>query len=555
MTIEQLQAENAELRRRLEEAEETIRAIRSGAVDAFVVEEPDGHRVYTLEAADRPYRLLVEQMQQGAATLQADGTIVYCNRRLAELLEMPHEKLIGAALHDFVATDDRPVYDNLLWQGQTRSGRGEARLRRADGGLVPAYLTFNALPKDCGAAIGVLVTDLTAQRHHEQLTAAHEALRESEEALREADRRKDEFLAMLGHELRNPLGIISTSAQILRRLAPADYKTDELRDTIERQVIHTSRMLDDLLDVSRISRGKIQLNKQRWDFRDIVRQTAEDYQGTLRDDGLQLALHVPDQPLPIFGDRTRLSQALGNLLHNACKFTEKGGAIIVKLESKRPRSAVLSVTDSGMGMEPEMLTWVFEPFRQADRTLDRSRGGLGLGLALVKGIVELHGGEVTASSAGLGRGSMFTIQLPLDHAEALVVSPRFERDGKSSLYRVLVIEDNAKAAENIRKLLEMSGHRVETAYSGPEGVEAALEFRPQIVLCDIGLPGMNGYDVAQALRQQVGLGDAHLIAVSGYAQDQRRAQEAGFNAHIIKPVNFELLEAMLANLDKNATAQ
>jgi PAS domain S-box-containing protein len=548
MTIGELRTENEELRRRLDEADETIRAIQSGAVDAFVVEGPAGHRIYTLEAVDRPYRLFVEQMQQGAATLHGDGTIMYCNQRLADLLKIPHEKLIGAALHDFIPSEDRSVYDNLLWQCQTGSGRGEARLRRGDGELVPAYLTFNGLPEECGAVRGVLVTDLTSQRHHDQLAAAHKALGEREEALREADRRKDEFLAMLGHELRNPLGIISTSAQILRRLAPVDAKTEELRDTIERQVIHTSRMLDDLLDVSRISRGKIQLYKQRWNLRDIVHQTVEDHRPTLQENSLRLKLDIPDAPLPIFADRTRLSQALGNLLHNACKFTKSGGVVTVRLESEKSTNALLSVTDTGMGMDAEALGWVFEPFRQADRTLDRSLGGLGLGLALVKGIVELHGGEVMASSAGPERGSTFSIRLPLSHIEAASASAEVDQELECPAYRVLVIEDNIIAARNLRKLLELSGHTVETAHSGPEGVGAAFKFGPQIVLCDIGLPGMDGYNVAQALRQEAGLTDAYLIAVSGYAHDERRAQEAGFDAHIIKPVNFDALEAILAGL-------
>jgi CheY-like chemotaxis protein/nitrogen-specific signal transduction histidine kinase len=377
---------------------------------------------------------------------------------------------------------------------------------------------------------------------------------QAEEALREADRRKDEFLAMLGHELRNPLGIISTSMQILRRLAPPDSKTEQLSDTIERQVIHTSRMLDDLLDVSRISRGKIQLNKQRWDFRDVVRQTVEDHRGSLNDSGLRLELYVPDQRLPILGDRTRLSQALGNLLHNAGKFTDKGGVVTVKLESDNLSYVVVSVADTGMGMEPQALGWVFEPFRQADRTLDRSRGGSGLGLALVKGLIEVHNGLVTAASDGPGRGSTFTIQLPLDQAESL--SEKAAMNSKNSLkLRVLVIEDNPVAAQNIQRLLEMSGHIVETAHSGPQGVEVAHKFRPEIVLCDIGLPGMDGYEVAQVLRQQVGLHDAFLIAVSGYRQDERRAREVGFNAHILKPVNFDALENMLSELNKDRTVQ
>ena len=372
---------------------------------------------------------------------------------------------------------------------------------------------------------------------------------QAEESLRQADRRKDDFLAMLGHELRNPLGIISTSAQILRRLAVSAPRPEELRDIdiIERQVTHTSQMLDDLLDISRISTGKIQLKKQCWDLRDIVRQTVEDYRERFVESSVGLELHLPDRAVSIMGDRTRLAQVLGNLLHNAYKFTDKGGRVNVKLQAEKQETAALSVADTGMGMEPEALGWVFEPFRQADRTLDRSLGGLGLGLALVKGMVQLHNGEVVASSDGVGRGSTFTIRLPTDDAEPPpALSPELEVENISS--RVLIIEDHRLAARNVRLLLEMSGYIVETAYSGPHGVELARKFRPDFVLCDIGLPGLDGYGVATALRLDVGLTKACLIALSGYAEDERRAQQAGFNAYILKPVDIGELQKLIKSM-------
>jgi CheY-like chemotaxis protein len=260
---------------------------------------------------------------------------------------------------------------------------------------------------------------------------------------------------------------------------------------------------------------------------------------------VQLKLHLPDQPVPVMGDRIRLSQVLGNLLHNACKFTETGGTVTVKLETEKQGKAALFVRDTGMGMESESLGWIFDPFRQVDRTLDRSRGGLGLGLALVKGIVQFHGGEVAASSDGLGRGSTFTIQLPLDRAEPPSAASPVNHHIGSSTSRVLIIEDNPRAAENLGWLLQMSGHVVETAHSGPAGIAAARKFRPEFVLCDIGLPGLDGYGVAKALRLDVGLTEAYLIALSGYAQDERRAREAGFNAHMLKPVDIDKLEEMI----------
>lgn len=370
---------------------------------------------------------------------------------------------------------------------------------------------------------------------------------QAEESLRQADRRKDEFLAMLGHELRNPMGIISTSAQILRRLAVSASRVEELHDfdIIERQVIHTSRMLDDLLDISRIASGKIELKKQCWDFRKIVWQTVEDHREKFGESGIRLELHLPDQPVSIVGDRTRLAQVLGNLLHNACKFTDNGGAVNVKLQAEKQETAALSVADTGMGVEPEALGWIFEPFRQAGRTLDHSRAGLGLGLALVKGIVELHGGEVVASSDGVGRGSSFTIRLPIEHVEPAPDVSRVEHEVRNSPSRILIIEDNPLAIRLTRRLLEMSGYVVETASSGRDGVELARKIRPDCVLCDIGLPGLDGYAVATALRQDVGLTEACLIAVSGYPEDERRAREAGFNAYIMKPIDLNELRKSL----------
>ncbi len=677
MTAESLKTENEELRRRLEEAEETIRAIRSGAVDAFVVEEASGHRVYTLETADRPYRLLVEEMQQGAATLQADGTIVYSNRRLAELLKTPHEKLIGAALQDFIATDDRPLYDNLLWQGRNRSGRGEARLRRADGALVPAYLTLNVLPKDCGAAIGVLVTDLTAQRHHEELTAVHETLRVSEARLREqskllhaerellgvtlrsigdavittdaegritflngvaealtgwkqseaagqpletvfhvvneqtrqavtnpaikalregvivglanhsilirrdcterpiddsaapikdeqgrvigcvlvfrdvterrrleqendsrlvtarvlsaivdssddaiisksldgiiqswnaaaerlfgytaeqavgrhisflipadradeedriiarlragervdhfdtvrvrsdgrlvqvsltispirdaagrvvgaskiarditerkqledklrqvaadlseADRRKDEFLAMLAHELRNPLAPIRNAVQVLRLTGGNGEAVASASDMLDRQVGQMVRLVDDLLDVSRISRGKIELRRGRVELASVVNHAVEAARPLAQCLEHELTVTLPPEPIYLNADPTRLAQVVGNLLNNACKFTDKGGRISLTVE-REGDEAVIRVRDTGIGIAADQLPRIFDMFTQVDTSLERSQSGLGIGLTLVKNLVEMHGGTVEAHSAGTRSG-------------------------------------------------------------------------------------------------------------------------------------------------------
>ena len=263
-----LQALNAQLLTRLEEAEETIRAIQQGAVDAFVLEELGKHRVYTLEGADRPYLLFIEQMQQGVATLHVDGAIVYCNRRLAEILGVPHEKAVGTLLREFVGPEDRPAYDAMFQQGDPRHAGGEVRLRNPDGGIVPAHLSFHALPIDDRKLIGVFVTDLTIQKQHEQLASA-------QEALREADRRKNEFLATLAHELRNPLAPIRNAVTILR-LAGGDQRiVQATSEMLERQVGQMVRLVDDLLDISRITRNKIELRKERVDLAAVIEQAGE----------------------------------------------------------------------------------------------------------------------------------------------------------------------------------------------------------------------------------------------------------------------------------------
>jgi CheY-like chemotaxis protein len=261
---------------------------------------------------------------------------------------------------------------------------------------------------------------------------------------------------------------------------------------------------------------------------------------------------LPEEPLWVIGDRTRFAQIVGNLLHNASKFTNEGGHVSVQL-SRRPgeRSAMLSIRDTGVGIEPELLPRVFEPFVQAEQNLARSRGGLGLGLALVKALVDLQEGQVSAASDGLGRGAEFTVRLPLVHAPAAQDRKQTDLPDKTHRsYRILIIEDNQVAAKNTQIFLAEDGHTVQTAYTGSSGIEAARRFQPEVVLCDIGLPGIDGYAVAQALRQEVGLKQVYLIAITGYGQDEnlRRAVDAGFDAYLVKPVDFAALEEKLANL-------
>jgi PAS domain S-box-containing protein len=378
----------------------------------------------------------------------------------------------------------------------------------------------------------------------------------AEEALQDANRQKDDFLAMLAHELRNPLSPIRSAVHVLRRLGPKEPRIERAHGMIDRQVAHMTRLVDDLLDVSRIARGKISLHRDEVDLAQLVRLAGEDHRAMLETAGLTLTLTVPDQPIWVRGDPTRLAQTVGNVLHNASKFTNPGGHVSMELAADGS-AAVLGVLDTGIGMEPKVLARIFEPFSQADHSLERTRGGLGLGLALVKGWVELHGGTVRAASEGLGKGSAFTIRLPLEsEPRPLRTTPTSAAGGRRPC-RVLVIEDNLDVAESMKVLLEIEGHHVAVAHTGPAGIETARQFHPEVVLCDIGLPGgLDGFGVAKLMRKDTALCSAYLIALTGYGQqeDRRRASDAGFDMHLIKPVDPAVLDRVLAKLPNRAGA-
>ncbi|HEY3320537.1 MAG TPA: PAS domain S-box protein [Planctomycetota bacterium] len=371
--------------------------------------------------------------------------------------------------------------------------------------------------------------------------------REIQQALTEAHHRKDEFLAVLGHELRNPLAAIHTAVHLQKRAETSDPLLLRSRGIISRQTAHMARLIDDLLDVSRISRGKIQLKREYIDLTALLSDVAQDYESICESAGLKLELCLPEQPVWIFGDSARVQQIAGNLVNNAIKFTDAGGKVSLSLGAGEHKRALIMVQDSGIGIEPETMRRIFQPFHQAESSVGRSRGGLGLGLALVKGLTELHGGEIHAESRGMGHGSTFTVRLPVE-AEA---KPEPVKPVEPSVraHRILLVEDNLDAAESLSLLLTYVGHEVSIAHSGMEAVKRAQEFRPDVVLCDIGLPGgMNGYDIARAIRANPELSATYLIAMTGYGQeeDRRLAQEAGFDHHITKPADPEALERLLS---------
>lgn len=372
--------------------------------------------------------------------------------------------------------------------------------------------------------------------------------RRTEEALKAADRHKNEFLAVLGHELRNPLTPIRNAVHVLRRLGATDAATGRAHEMIERQLHHMTRLIDDLLDISRISSGKVLLRREHLDLVDLVRTAIEDERSDAEAGRLSLEANLPAQPLWILGDATRLAQSVSNLLINAVKFTSPGGRVVVDLITEDGRAATIRVRDTGMGLDAELMDRLFQPFMQADRSIDRSRGGLGLGLSLVKSFVELHGGRVEVESDGPGRGASFSIRLPLEPQAAPSQRTPVVPSGSR---RILVIEDNVDAAESMQLMLELSGHVVAVAWSGAEGLTTALTFLPEIVLCDIGLPGqLDGYAVARALAADPALSAARRVAITGYGQeeDRQRARESGFEEHLVKPVDPDALVHMIDKL-------
>jgi PAS domain S-box-containing protein len=373
-----------------------------------------------------------------------------------------------------------------------------------------------------------------------------------EQALQDADRRKDEFLATLAHELRNPLAPIRNAVELLRRSDGDSMLIEQARSVMERQIEQMVRLVDDLLDISRISQGKVRLRKEPVQLSAIVRSAVEAVLPLLEEQAHELTITVPPEPIHLDADPTRLAQVLSNLLNNAAKYTEKGGHIWLTAR-QQGREAVLSVRDTGIGIAAEHLPRLFEMFSQVAPALERSQGGLGIGLSLVKALVELHGGKVEARSGGIGKGSEFIVRLPIvDGPTPQARQGAAEKGPSARNFRILVVDDNRDAADSLAMVLSMAGHEVRTAYDGVEAVRTAANYRPDLVLLDIGLPKQNGYEAARQIRQEPWGKDMFLVALTGWGQeeDKRRATEAGFNHHLTKPIDPAVLEGLLANISR-----
>jgi PAS domain S-box-containing protein len=539
--------ENDALRHRLAEAEDTLRALKAGEADAVLV-EAGGERVFTLESADTPYTLLVAQIPHAAATLDPDGTILSCNPRFADLLLEPTASIPGRSMRAFVAPASRRAFEDLLSDAVDAEVHTEIVLQRTDGGFAQAYLGVRALRVGVRGTC-LVVTDLTEQRRYEELRRTQEALRATESRLLQADRRKDEFLATLAHELRNPLAPIRNAMKILKAKGSLDPELVWARDVLDRQTQVMTRLLEDLLDVSRISRDRLELRTERVDLVTVIEAALETSQPVIDASRHQLTVSLPAEPIRLTADPVRLAQVFSNLLQNAARYTEAGGQI--QLTAERGEGEVrVSVRDSGVGIPAELLPHIFEIFSQAKPALVSSQSGLGIGLSLVKSLVELHGGSIEARSEGAGRGSEFIVRLPAASvAPAERTPPSDDEQAAPATYRILIVDDNRDSADSLAMYLKIKGHDTSTAYDGEQALQSAETIRPDVVLLDIGMPRLDGYEVCRRMRQQPWGSSTLVVALTGWGQeeDQRRTEEAGFDRHMVKPIEPAALMKLLAS--------
>jgi PAS domain S-box-containing protein len=506
-----------------------------------------------LRASEQRFARFMQHLPGLAWIKDLDGRYVFVNDAAEAAFRVPREALYGKTDFEVFAPATAAQFrDND--QRAIASGAGIQAielLEQADGIVHRSLVSKFPIPGREGAPalIGGMAIDISERLQVE------EALRESERSLKEADRRKDEFLATLAHELRNPLAPIASAVELLRLIGPPDSEAQSVREIIERQVKQLSRLVDDLLDVSRVSRGKIVLRMERIDLASVVAQAVETSRPLIEAAGHELDVSLPADRVMIRGDLTRLAQAIANLLNNASKFTCGSGRIALEANVEGT-GAKVAVRDTGIGIPSDMLTRIFELFAQVETGVDRAHGGLGIGLTLVKNLVELHGGTVNAASPGPGQGSVFVVRLPLaalPHSGDQTDAPPHRSDDRASPgCRILVVDDNFDSAATLARLLAHIGNEVQTAHDGRHALEAAAVFRPSIMLVDLGMPGMSGFEVARRIRTRPELAETRLVALTGWGQpeDRARTRQAGFDHHLVKPVDFRVLESLLAQWDK-----
>ncbi len=517
--------ELAALRRRLQEAEDTISAIRDGHIEALIVHAPEGEQIYTLRSADQPYRLMVEQMREGALTLGADGTILYCNQRFAELMARPPERIAGQPFRDFIDPEHLPTLHRVL---TTQSCRAEVQLRTGTETSNPAQLSSIALNIDGVRTIAVVVTDLTHER--------------TERGLRESNRLKDEFLATLSHELRTPLNVILGWTRMLLH----DHLTEATRrhalELIDRNAHAQAQLVNDLVDMSRMTTGKLLVDLEPLPVVPVLEAALESVRPSAQAKNLSVETFWHVQDTNVLADATRLQQVLWNLFSNAVKFTPAGGRISVTATDVDGHVRI-EVTDTGIGIDPAFQPHVFDRFRQADSATTRRYGGLGLGLAIVHDLVRLHGGDVEVRSAGLNQGATFIVTLRASDAPVRKSDRRRRHRQAVSLagHSVLLLEDHADSRELLVEALHNSGAAVAAFGAAGEAFASLERVRPSVIVADIGLPDEDGYSFIRRVRAHSipAIQSVPAIAVTAYATvpDRDEALAVGFQQHLPKPID------------------
>ena len=498
---------------------------------------------------------IVDSSDDAIVSKTLEGRILSWNRGATRIFGYEPGEVIGKPITVIIPpelhAEEQQILDKLR-RGERIDHFDTVRVAK-DGRRIAISLTVSPVR----AADGTVIAASKVARDISERKLAEQRLQQSEEALRLADRRKDEFMALLAHELRNPLAPIRYALAANRKPGRTPEQRKQAEEIIERQIAHMSRLLEDLLDISRITRGTLELKKTRTELTSVIGAAIETARPLLDAKHHNLALNLPTQPVQLEADVVRLAQVFSNLLINAAKYTDPGGGIRLRAVQE-PGSVVVSVSDNGIGISAQLLPRVFNMFFQSHQAVGRSEGGLGVGLSLVRGLVMLHGGSVQARSEGPDKGSEFIVQLPTGAplAEAFDAEGETECPVADAGLKILVVDDNRDAADTCAMLLEASGHHVQTAYTGRQALELARTFRPHALLLDIGLPDINGYQLAQLVRANPWGRSAVLVAITGWGQEQDRlrAVEAGFDQHLVKPISAETVESLLQSLARGGRA-
>ena len=543
-----------ELRNRLREAEETLAAIRNGEVDSLIVSGPQGDQIFSLRGAEHPYRVFVEQMQEGAITLTTEGTILYANRRFADMLKERLEKVIGSQVQSYIDVADRSELEQILSSPDGRKVRYQ--LRTADGSSTPVLLAFSRMPLDEIEVICVVVTDLTEEQEKLELATALQNLRVAQEQLQKqneelsraraesesASEAKDNFLAALSHELRTPLTPVLMTLEALERSPRIDEEMRQDLLLLRRNVELEARLIDDLLDITRIVRGKIQLKLQTISVHSLLHSALQICWTSIEEKRLQVTQELQARDYHVNGDEVRIQQILWNLIRNAVKFTPSGGRITIR-SSNEDGKLRIDVIDNGIGIDPRALERIFNPFEQADGNVTREFGGLGLGLTISKRMTELHGGTLTAHSEGTGKGAAFVLHLPVIAGATEVAAESCHGELKTQQCRplqILLVEDHDDTRRTLVRLLSRN-HHVYDARTIADALAVADRTRFDLLISDLGLPDGSGLDLMRQLRQRYQIKG---ICLSGFGMedDLGRSADAGFQHHLTKPVDLRLLE-------------